>query len=344
MKISIFILLLLISAVGHSQQKQSKEDFNIWKKAVVNIETEGYIYPKHIIDSVIKSKRDSGYSDHKLDSISKLYLITIIGTGTAIYIRNGGRKYLITAKHVLTDLVLVSQKIFENNNSINKWDTLEAIYPRISIRTPYEFFMEHKGFNNFAVFNNSLAKGPKPYFFISDSTGDGIGVISLQEKNYKILDTLLQRNGYSPIPIETIITNENIKPLDEIYAIGFPEMVSVAGRVSFQQAQVLNQSTDIVTPFIVKGTVAMYEQNIQHYYVDLTITPGNSGSPIIKNGKLIGIVSGINKYRIIDDNNKADNQNLFGIGHLVNIINTTQLIKSLEMYKLEEENLIIKEN
>jgi hypothetical protein len=155
MKILFFIPFVIISYTGSAQKKQPKENLDVWKKAVINVETEGDVYPTHFIDSVIKSKKDSGYDNHDLDSISKLYLITVSETGTAIYIRYGNRKYLITAKHVLSNKVFISQKTFETINKINKWDTLEAIYPRISVRTPFEYFISNKAVNNFSVITKS---------------------------------------------------------------------------------------------------------------------------------------------------------------------------------------------
>lgn len=334
-------LLAPICMVTGAKKLQPVEDFTLWRKAVVNIETESFIYPKYYVDSVCRCKKDSGYDKHALDSISAaLSCSTMIRTGTAIYIRYRGRRYLITARHVLMDEALVEQKTFENKNGINNWDDLEAIYPRISIRTPFEYFSVFQKVNNFAVVTNSFVKGPKPYFFISDSVGDGIGFISLQAKDYKFLDTILQINGYSPAPLEQIINNKSINVSDEVYAIGFPEMVSIVARATFAQPVPLDQSADLVIPFMVKGTVAMYEKNIQHYYVDLTINPGNSGSPILRKGKLIGIVSGINTYRIIDKDSKPAGQPLFGIGHLVNIINTEGLKKGLDSFRKEEDSYL----
>jgi|GEM_PF-2647050 len=332
--------LIFISILTYPQKKKITNNFQAWEKAVVNIETESYQYNKHLQDSIYQSKVDSGYSIFKLDSIKKLLEVTQIGTGTAVYIKYNDRKYLVTAKHVISDEILVNQKRYENLKGINHWDKLEAIPPRISIRTPFEYFSISKGVNNFAVFYNNFVKSISPYFFISDSTGDGIGVISLQEKTYKLLDTIMQMNGYSPISIKDFISNENLNVLDEIYCIGFPEMVSIVGRAIVSEP--LNQLSDVVKPFIVKGSIAMHEPKIEHYYVDLTITPGNSGSPIIKNGKLVGIVSGINKYRIINEGNLSkENFNLFGIGHLVNIINVSQLIDCLDKYQIEENKLIL---
>ena len=343
LKTLLFIPLLFFANACVSQSTMA-EDLKIWKKAVVNIETEGYLLSPFEIDSLCQVKKDSGYSKKYADSLRNyLSHLTKIETGTAIYICYHDRKYLVTAKHVLYDDVLVAQKKYENTSLANHWNALEAIYPRISIRTPFDYYTTFNCANNFAIFINNFVHGAKPYFFISDSTGDGIGVISLQGKKFKSIDTLLQTDGYAPIDIVKIGTNEPLKELDEIYTIGFPEFVSVIGKLNVDKSITSRQLPDIVIPFVVKGRIAMYDPGIQHYYVDLTITPGSSGSPIIKNGKLVGVVSGINKYQIINESILKDQSlNLYGIGHLVSIINIATLLTGIDNYKKEEDALMIK--
>ena len=328
----------MVSTFSLGQNKIMKKKFGMWEKAVVNIETEKYMYSKFIVDSILKAQKIVGFLPAKIDSLKRILFTTLTSTGTGLYVTFNKRNYLITAKHVIYDEANALQKRYEKLNGIYDWDKLEAIAPRFSIVTPFEYFNKTKRVNNFAVFPNNFFHGNLPYFFISDSTGDGIGVISLQERNFKYIDTLLLMNGYIPVNLEDVLTEDKIEVLDEVYAIGFPEMISVVIRPEWKNGIIPNQTPDIVKSFIVKGTIAMFEENIQHYYVDLTITPGNSGSPIIRCGKLIGIVSGINKYKIRDSNDRSTN--LYGIGHLVNIINVNQLKKELESYQVNENPLL----
>lgn len=337
MKFKMFVYFLLVSSFCFGQNKIMKKKFGVWEKAVVNIETEKYMWSKHIVDSFLNPQKTAEFSPSKIDSLKRILFSTMTSTGTGLYVTFNKRNYLITAKHVIYDDASALQKEYEKLNGIYDWNTIEAIAPRISIVTPFEYFNKTKRVNNFAVFPNNFFHGHLPYFFISDSTGDGIGVISLQERNFKYIDTLLLMNGYIPVNLEDVLTEDKIEVLDEVYAIGFPEMISVVMKPEWKNGMIPNQTPNIVKSFIVKGTIAMYEENIQHYYVDLTITPGNSGSPIIRGGKLIGIVSGINKYKIRDSNDRTTS--LYGIGHLVNIINVNQLKKEFELYQVSENPL-----
>jgi len=340
MRISFLLLLAFAySNPLYSQQKVSKTNFDIWLKGVVNIETEGYIYPKYFVDSVCASKKDSEYSSDRLDSLRNSLMTTKVGTGTAIYASYKNRNYLITAKHVINDQNSESQKIFEEKAGLKKWNKFESVYPRISLRTPFKHYFLTNTVNNYAVIINNFRIGPRPFLFIYDSSGeDGLAVISLQERSFKEFDLLLKKNGYIPLPLERIISNDSIKVLDEIFTIGFPERVSVMGRIRKPDEIEMFQSRDLVAPIIVKGAIAMCESNVPLYYADLTTYPGNSGSPIIRNGKLIGIISGINKYRIFDESGQGSH-NLFGIGHLVNIITTKNLIQEIENFINQEDEM-----
>ena len=335
--ILITTCIILSSILSFSQSKRNKNILSRWEKAVINIETERRVYNMHILDSLLQQAESKGYNKYQMDSIKNLINYTINSTGTAIYIQFNRMKYIVTAKHVISDEILIDQKKFEDRTGIAKWDTLEAIAPRVSLRTPFKYYSDSNKFNNFAVLPNSFYKGLLPFFFISDSTGDGIGVISLQAKFFKSLDTLLMINGYVPIDISTSINSKDINILDEIYSIGYPEGVSVVGRLLQPPNFPISQQIELVKSFTVKGSVSMYDKKIEHYFVDLTIISGNSGGPIIKDGKLIGIVSGTNIYNIIDPaTGGPSKQNLVARGNLVNVINVNKLMSALKNYQEKE--------
>lgn len=349
MKINLVLFLsgcFLLNLTAVAQRRKDHPDPETWKKAVVNIETEDGIYPPHVIEHVCDSLRQSGYDRRKVDSIRSIYEhATASYTGTAIYMQYHDRRYLVTVLHNLLDETLVDQKKFETRTGKAKWEPPLAIYPRISIRTPYQYFIDSGGsFNNVAAYCNNFVNGPTPYYFIIDSTGDGIGIISLQAKDFAWLDDRLQRNGYVPLSLDDITPGKkemDIRALDTVYTIGFPETISVAAKGNWPWSIAPNQSTDIVIPFTVEGQIAMYHPGIQHYYVNITAYPGNSGGPIIRNGKLIGIISGSNKNKIFDENSKIIN--MYGIGHLICIINTYELYEGLKKFRHEEDKLLAKE-
>lgn len=330
-----FLIPIMILWLAAGCQSPAKKELARWEKAVVNIETEGFAYPKYLIDSICKSKIDSGYPKTRADSLEQaMFSIHQIKTGTALYASYKGDDYLITAKHVIFDPISASQKEYENKHRLNSWDTLDAIFPRISVRTPFDYFSSQHQVNEFGVIYNNFSKEQRPYLFISDSTGDGIGILSLKGRYWNSLDTLLKKNGYTPVPIEGAVSNSELQDLQVVYSIGYPEGVSVVLRANFPPNVVTAQLPDIVMPVTVEGRISMYSPNIQHFYVDLTVYPGDSGSPVIKDDKLIGLISGLNKTAIRDENDNL--QRLYNVGHLVNIVNPRQLIQSLKNFNMQE--------
>lgn len=332
----IFVVVMLLPGTLFSQK--IKRVVRGWERAVINIETESAKYYEHEQDSIFKAMLKGREGTQQLvDSAASVMNATSISTGTAIYIKFNGRKYLLTAKHVIFDSAAIKEKIYQTATGKYKWEKLEGIAGRISIRTPFQYYLKTGKLNNYAVITNNLYEGRRPYLFISDSTGDGIGIISLQANKYfKMLDTTLIRNGYQAIELRDIITEEKIKILDKVYCIGYPEGISIVGRFGFPQPTLISQQIETVNSFVVEGYVSMFEEGIQHYFVDISISPGNSGSPIIKNGKLIGIVSGLNKTKIYVGGNQL-NDNIFGLGHFANIIGVEKLYNELKAYQQTEQ-------
>jgi hypothetical protein len=347
MKIFLFLCVsghFLLNSDVSGQKHRDRINLDKWEKAVVNIETEGNFYTQHYMDSVLKT---AGNDSIQLDSIRKAFAkATVSYTGTAIYVRDKNRRYLITAKHVLLDETLVDEKRYETRTGKNLWVDQDAIYPRISIRTPYQYYIDSgKQYNNMAVYTNNFVKGPKPYLFVSDPAGDGIGIISLQAKNYRLLDTTLTRNGYEPLTLEDIIPgrgDKEIKYLDSVFTIGFPEEISVVVKIPWIYPWAPFQSPDIVEQFTVGGQVAMYLPEFERFYVNITANPGNSGGPIIKDGKLIGIILGSNKNGVFDEKTRV--QPIYGVGHLISIINTRVIPTSLKKFQRDEDKLLSTEN
>lgn len=339
MKYIIYIVLLGMPVLTFCQSKRQRKNIDLWKRAVVNVETESLIYSNYMVDSILSQPSISDLTKRQIDSLRKvLSRQTTIRTGTAIYIKYQGRKYLVTAKHVLYDQILHQQKAYETYNKIADWTgDMDAIPLRISIRVPLSYQKTRNQFNSIAITYLNFVKSINPYIFQSDITGDGLCIISLQEKNFNNLDTFLMGRGYVPVSFDDVDTTNNIGDGDEIMTVGFPENISVVARYAITGQEF--QLPEIVSPFTCFGRVAMNDPELHYFFVDLTIAPGNSGGPIIDHNKMVGIVSGINTYRIITDGATGSlNGHLLGIGHLVKIIKMTNIFKAVELLRQNEDN------
>jgi hypothetical protein len=318
---------------GFSQKNEIQKEIETWRNAVVNIETQGYNMQLYKIDSILTMRKKMGYSKLLSDPLNDTLSTGTMHTGTAIYVIDNNKKYLITVKHLLLDSSIVKQKIYETKNGIHNWQgNMDGITNTIAIRTPINYFNKNKGLFNFSIANNQVDNvNQLPYIFFPDSLGD-IAIISLQEKSYKYLDTVLQRAGYKPLSLEKILTSNNIEDGDNVTSVGFPENVSIVAAFTFPSSIKVVQASVIVAPFITFGKVSMTDTSLKFFYADITTGRGCSGAPIIKDNKLIGIVSATDNYNIIsDDDFSFLKGHLQGIGHLTKAIKVTNLLEHLRI-------------
>jgi hypothetical protein len=225
-----------------------------------------------------------------------------------VYVTDNGKKYLVTAKHV----------IFDPQESSNS--TAPRLYRDISIRTPYEYFLKKK-VNDASIL--STGYGPVSPFILSDDVTD-IGIISLQAALTNSLIKTLEEDGYSPINISDIDRSQDINTGEHIAAIGYPDI----SRVGVFQKKNDYQSNVVVLPVSTFGNIAMAHDQLSYFIGDITVYPGNSGGPVIKDNKLIGIVSGQVLIPV-------DNSNRLSIrGTLAKVIKAEYVIRALR--KLQE--------
>ena len=196
-------------------------------------------------------------------------------TFSAIFISDGDKKYLVTARHCLKS----------SETSYGE----DFISSTLSVRTSIDaYFNQHIINNSLDINEANKDTSLRAYKFSKDLD---IAIISLQSNMYAgILSTIL-KDGYTPIPINYIDTLNNNIVSNNIIAIGFPT-ISILGKAEAANKNVLLfQSTDVVAPITTFGKIAMFDKRLPYFIGDITIYPGNSGGPVIADNKLIGIVS-----------------------------------------------------
>lgn len=286
-------------------------DIKKWERAVINIECQELRYSPEEIDQLVaaeKMQKKLLSEEEELNKRVRLGRETIPVSGTAIYITDNGKKYLVTAKHVIYDP--------QESNEI----TGERLYRDISIRTPYEYFLKKK-VNDASIL--STGYGPVNPFYLSDDATD-IGIISLQAAATNSLIKTLEEDGYVPINVDDIDRSQEIVTGETIAAIGYPDI----SRVGVFAKKNDYQSNIVVLPVSTYGNVAMAHSQLSYFIGDITVYPGNSGGPVIKDDKLIGLVSGQVLIPI-------DNSSRLSIrGTLAKVIKSEYIIRGL--HKLQE--------
>lgn len=255
----LYIALLFCGgAFAQTPAKVQEPSLSQWKKAVVKIESIQQRYNFAQADVILHKQIDGlrGISQH--DTYSRQdSILTIKDTirGTGIMVSDGNKIYLVTAKHLI--------KATENLSN-----GLETINDLLSIK----FDAANKKSNDISLMNLAANTVNLQPFVFSDNKTD-LGIISFQKSNYKMIIAYLKQVGCVPVPIQTINNLNNNHTGDEISTIGFPALPGSKNAV------------------VSTGKIESVNQSVPAYKAAIAIYPGNSGGPIIKNDKLVGVLS-----------------------------------------------------
>lgn len=275
--------------------------YDKWKKAVIHLECAMDIdnfYEKILSDYELenKSNRDDISLEHHHEQMPKQFEFNR-SHGTAIFITHNENRYLLTARHVLFDKSS-SDKKFEYDQRIHEENVASGIYfspPERDVNTIFNHIFrvpsldEKKDLDAKRLFLRSLNAGAycaSAYTF-SDSEMD-LAIISLDHRSPEFADHLIEL-GYVPIPSKEI-ENDSIKEGDEIFTVGFPAATSFLGQFITDPSLMMSSSPLFSLPVFSWGRISMLHHNLPFYWCDISAYPGNSGGPLVSDGKLVGIV------------------------------------------------------
>lgn len=282
-----------------------------WKKAVVHLECAA--------DSISSDDRASQFfslveqlkngeitQEEYIAKLSKDYnkgIRDIRYQGTAIFLEHESKRYLLTARHVVED------KLSEER--INAKLQLDGFTHERNYEMIFNMIFRVPNFDKVKTEGDSLphnflmglnAGVSKPFTF-SNSDID-LAIISLDVRHNEDFANQLMEEGYVPISLDDIC-DDPVTEGDEIYSIGFPGITSLLGHIKLPDDDFMWSSEYLSLPVFSFGKIAMAHENLFYSWGDVSIYPGNSGGPVIHNGKLIGIVSsqpGIPSETIINKN------------------------------------------
>jgi len=126
-----------------------------------------------------------------------------------------------------------------------------------------------------------------PYTFSSPEID--LAIISLDQRNPRFADHLIER-GYEPISSEDI-SDETTQEGNNVFTVGFPASTSFVKQLNLKPEEELWSSNFISTPVFTFGKISMLNEQLNFFWTDMSIYPGNSGGPVIEDDKLVGVVS-----------------------------------------------------
>jgi S1-C subfamily serine protease len=117
-----------------------------------------------------------------------------------------------------------------------------------------------------------------------------LAIISLDARDSEFADELINL-GYEPISMVDMADGPSQEGA-EVFTVGFPEATSTLGLYIHDPGLAHWASAYFSLPVYSFGRVSMLHEDLNFFWADMSIYPGNSGGPVIENDKLVGIVSG----------------------------------------------------
>jgi len=276
-----------------------------WKQAVIHLECA--TDSEHFYDRIKRMGEqrallDQGHITHEqfANEISGRSR-DIRFHGTALFLSHGGRRYLLTARHVVWDERSAKRELEEEAQRALSWPEhmrqhlLQSAVERaqnnifnIIFRVPLVDEVMAKQENRGLLMNlGAGASFTVPYTF-SDPDLD-LALISLDQRDSRFADELESR-GFVPISSDVIADGPDAEG-QEVFTVGFPSSTALIGQVSQHPASAHWSSSHYSLPVSSFGRVSMLHGALPFFWADISIYPGNSGGPIVANGRLVGVVS-----------------------------------------------------
>lgn len=282
-------------AVIHLECATDSEDFHDRNKRINEQRTlldQGQITPEQFSEEIVRNSRDVRFQ------------------GTALFLSHEGRRYLLTARHVVWDELSAKRDLKENEQRLLscpehlRQSVIEIPQNRIFniiFRVPSFDEVLRKGESRELpkFLMNYGAGGPSsaPYTFSKPELD--LALISLDQRDSEFADEL-SALGFVPIASSDIADGPDTEG-QEVFTVGFPSATALIGQMSQHPASAIWSSSYYSLPVSSFGRVSMLHEALPFFWADMSIYPGNSGGPVVANDRLIGIVSGQATLPIRDD-------------------------------------------
>lgn len=238
--------------------------------------------------------------------------------GTAVFLVHEDRHYFITARHVVHNTDEANAALRDAEREIEERKRrgppkgappgyidpyTEGIAASARRRASTEIFMhifrvrsvdEMLSGASGNVYDEIRNIGAGGYGYDAQYTfseGLDLAVLSLESVFDRPTAKLLLARGYQPIALEDIAIGPSREGSD-IFTVGFPSATAVVPELQDLGGMSHIASGTVSSPAFAFGRVSMLHAVLPYFWCDMSIAPGNSGGPVIENGKLVGIVSG----------------------------------------------------
>lgn len=258
-------------SVVHLECAKDSQTFNEFKEKIKKLREK--LDKKEITVEAYTDMMNSGSRDIRLQ-------------GTAIFLSNNLRRYLLTARHVLSDEKKSNDSIEKKLSGVNR-DCIFGIIFRVPSYDEIKYSKTKSLEREFLMNLGAGTSYSVPYTFSSPDLD--LAIISLDQRNSNFAEELLAL-GYEPISMDDISNAPKAEGSD-VFTVGFPGATALLGKRQLNFGEEQWASKAISLPVFTFGKVSMLHKDLDYYWTDMSIYPGNSGGPVVENGKLVGIVS-----------------------------------------------------
>ncbi|HEX9990370.1 MAG TPA: trypsin-like peptidase domain-containing protein [Chloroflexia bacterium] len=286
-----------------------------WKRAVVHLEGVSRDADPNNVDEQLRQLdeklRSGAISQEEYDELtSSLPAHGARSLGTAIFFAHMGRRYLITARHVLADNYAAAKRLQEeterNKRSMESPDPLpsshyldrlqsatesaENLIYNLIVRVPSlneALDSMNKG-QDLVTMSGIMSLNTMAYTLTDKSLDIGILSVDTGFNNNKQFMDELEARGYEPITVGDIADGPSAEGA-EVFSVGYPGGLTTVARLNLPIAVANWASKTVSVPAFVFGRVSVLHSALPYFWCDMSNYPGNSGAPVVENGKLIGI-------------------------------------------------------
>jgi hypothetical protein len=276
-----------------------------WKRAVVHLECA--TDSEHFYDRIkrIDEQRallDQGKIMHEqfAEEISSRSR-DVRFHGTALFLSHAGRRYLLTARHVVWDELSAKRELEEEQQRVLSWpdpahqQILQSAIERahnnifnIIFRVPtIDEVLAKQEDRKFLMNLGAGTPSTAPYTFSAPELD--LALISLDQRDSRFADGLVS-SGFVPVESSDIADGPDAEG-QEVFTIGFPSATALLGQISQHPASADWSTSHFSLPVSSFGRVSMLHNALPFYWADMSIYPGNSGGPVVANDRLVGVVS-----------------------------------------------------
>jgi len=264
-----------------------------WKRAVVHLETASDENRPEIEEQRVRGEITFAEYAALLSSGSR----KVRRYGTAVFFASEGRRYLITACHVLHDEEQALANMRREEEDAQRWpesmraDLLESASKRerdriygLVLRVPRFDDTNNTRRTPFLMNLGAGTSDSTPYTF---GTELDLAVVSLDQRNRDFADELIA-TGHVPIG-PTDLADGPEEEGQYVLALGLS--VSPVSQVLLPSAEQHWSSSLISLPAFSFGRVSMLHDALPFFWTDLSAYPGHSGGPVVANDRLVGILT-----------------------------------------------------